>query len=189
MLALPGSAYLYQGEELGLHQVADIPDQARQDPIFFRTAGAEKGRDGCRVPIPWTADGLSFGFGNNGAHLPQPAWFTAYSVQTEENELTSTLHLYRRALDLRHRLQAGEELEWVASDVQHLLHFVRPNGWQSVTNFGSELVTVPDGGSRDHELTPHRREASTGQHRVDHLMNTRDRAGSTSKMGAVVGGL
>ena len=145
MLALPGSAYLYQGEELGLHQVADIPDQARQDPIFFRTAGAEKGRDGCRVPIPWTADGLSFGFGNNGAHLPQPAWFTTYSVQTEEDELTSTLHLYRRALDLRHRLQAGEELEWVASDVQHLLHFVRPNGWQSVTNFGSELVTLPDG--------------------------------------------
>ena len=144
MLALPGSAYLFQGEELGLHEVADIPDPARQDPIFFRTAGVEKGRDGCRVPIPWTADGLSFGFGNNGAHLPQPAWFTAYSVQAEESKPTSTLHLYRRALDIRHQLQTSEELEWVEND-EHLLHFVRPNGWQSVTNFGSELVTLPEG--------------------------------------------
>ncbi len=75
MLALPGSAYLYQGEELGLHEVADLPADLLQDPAFSRSGGAEKGRDGCRVPLPWTAGGPSFGFGAGAAHLPQPAWF------------------------------------------------------------------------------------------------------------------
>ena len=74
MLALPGSAYLYQGEELGLHEVPDIPGDQVQDPVFSRSRGAEKGRDGCRVPLPWTAVGPSFGFGPGAAHLPQPAW-------------------------------------------------------------------------------------------------------------------
>ncbi|MGO8609866.1 alpha-glucosidase, partial [Rhizobium johnstonii] len=75
LLGLPGSAYMYQGEELGLHEVAQIPDDERQDPTFFRTHGADYGRDGCRVPIPWSADGPSFGFGAGGVHLPQPDWF------------------------------------------------------------------------------------------------------------------
>ncbi len=74
-LALPGSAYLYQGEELGLHEVGDIPDADRQDPAFFRNPGIDVGRDGCRVPIPWTRQGSSFGFGEGGSHLPQPEWF------------------------------------------------------------------------------------------------------------------
>jgi alpha-glucosidase len=73
MLALPGSAYLYQGEELGLHEVPDIPGDEVQDPVFSRSRGAEKGRDGCRVPLPWTAVGPSFGFGAGAAHLPEPA--------------------------------------------------------------------------------------------------------------------
>ncbi len=145
MLALPGSAYLYQGEELGLQEVADIPDHARQCPIFFRTAGVEKGRDGCRVPIPWTAEGPSFGFGATEAHLPQPAWFAAYSVEREEGEADSTLQFYRRALQLRHRLQTGAELEWVEGGDPQLLHFIRPNGWQSVTNFGPRPVILPEG--------------------------------------------
>ncbi|WP_035776878.1 glycoside hydrolase family 13 protein, partial [Arthrobacter sp. H5] len=72
--ALPGSAYLYQGEELGLLEVAEIPDADRQDPTFFRNAGVEIGRDGCRVPLPWTRSGSSFGFGDGGSHLPQPQW-------------------------------------------------------------------------------------------------------------------
>jgi len=75
MLALPGSAYLYQGEELGLFEVADLPSELLQDPIWRRTEHARKGRDGCRVPLPWTTTGTSLGFGINGAHLPQPAWF------------------------------------------------------------------------------------------------------------------
>ena len=81
VLALPGSVYLYQGEELGLHEVADLPREQIQDPAFRRSGGADKGRDGCRVPLPWTADGGSFGFGPDGAHLPQPAWFGPVSVR------------------------------------------------------------------------------------------------------------
>lgn len=144
MLALPGSAYLYQGEELGLPEVADIPDADRQDPSFFRNFGVEKGRDGCRVPLPWTVDGESFGFGDAGTHLPQPQWFGSYSVQVQDGDPASTLSLYRRALELRRRLQTSEELTWVPS-VPGVLHFVRPGGWQSVTNFGTEPVSLPDG--------------------------------------------
>ncbi|RBM20179.1 alpha-amylase family glycosyl hydrolase, partial [Streptomyces sp. PT12] len=82
MLALPGSAYLYQGEELGLPEVTDLPDDARQDPAFFRRGadGDEGLRDGCRVPIPWTPHGPSYGFGDGGSWLPQPPAWAALSV-------------------------------------------------------------------------------------------------------------
>jgi alpha-glucosidase len=144
LLALPGSAYLYQGEELGLHEVADIPAQARQDPSYFRSAGVEVGRDGCRVPLPWTRTGSSFGFGDNGAHLPQPAWFGAASVEAQTDSATSTLSLYRDALALRRRLQAAETLEWVEAGAA-VLHFSRPGGWHSITNFGTDPVALPAG--------------------------------------------
>ncbi|MCZ2402142.1 alpha-amylase [Paenarthrobacter sp. Z7-10] len=144
MLALPGSAYLYQGEELGLPEVADIPDAARQDPTFFRNQGVDKGRDGCRVPLPWTAEGESFGFGDAGAHLPQPREFGAYSVESQEGDPSSTLELYRAALKLRRQLQTSEELTWISS-ADSVLHFTRPAGWQSVTNFGTEPIPLPAG--------------------------------------------
>jgi alpha-glucosidase len=144
MLALPGSAYLYQGEELGLHEVGDIPAAKRQDPAFFRSAGLEIGRDGCRVPVPWTRDGSSFGFGPNGAHLPQPGWFGSVSVEAQDGVPGSTLTLYREALRLRRRLQSAETLEWVGAGGS-VLHFVRPGGWHSITNFGEEPVDLPSG--------------------------------------------
>ncbi len=115
MLALPGSAYLYQGEELGLGEVAAIPAEARQDPTFFRSPGVDVGRDGCRVPIPWTEGGDSFGFGTADAHLPQPEWFGSLSVEAQSEDPSSTLNLYREALALRHRLQSDESLTWVDS--------------------------------------------------------------------------
>ena len=145
MLALPGSAYLYQGEELGLHEVADIPAERIADPAFLRSAGAEKGRDGCRVPLPWTADGPSFGFGTEPAHLPQPAWFGPLSVQAQEHDPASTLALYRQALSWRRKLQAADHLEWMPGTNGQVLHFGRPGGWRSVTNFGSRPVPVPRG--------------------------------------------
>lgn len=144
MLALPGSAYLYQGEELGLHEVADIPASDRQDPAFFRSGGLEVGRDGCRVPIPWTRSGSSFGFGSNGAHLPQPAWFSGVSVEAQEGDPASTLSLYRAALDLRRRLQSAETLTWVEGR-ESILHFIRPGGWHSITNLGTEPIELPPG--------------------------------------------
>ncbi len=138
VLGLPGSAYLYQGEELGLHEVVELDDDDRQDPTYFRSPGLDLGRDGCRVPLPWTMAGTSFGFGADGAHLPQPAWFAAHSVQAQDGDPHSTLTLYRRALALRHELQSAEALTWVETGRPDVLWFTRPNGWSVVTNFGTE---------------------------------------------------
>ncbi|WP_115790280.1 glycoside hydrolase family 13 protein [Arthrobacter silvisoli] len=146
MFALPGSAYLYQGEELGLQEVGnEIPDSERQDPSFFRNKGVEIGRDGCRVPLPWTAEGPSFGFGEAGSHLPQPEWFAAFAADVQDGVEGSTLELYRKALALRSDLQSEERLEWIPNANPEVLHFRRPNGWQSVTNFGTEAVELPEG--------------------------------------------
>jgi alpha-glucosidase len=145
MLALPGSAYLYQGEELGLHEVADLAPDVLQDPAFLRSGGAEKGRDGCRVPLPWTTGGPSFGFSTGAAHLPQPAWFGPLSVEAQEHDSASTLALYRQALSWRRQLQAAESLEWIPGTNEQVLHFRRPGGWRSVTNFGPGAVPLPNG--------------------------------------------
>jgi alpha-glucosidase len=145
MLALPGSAYLYQGEELGLHEVGDLAQEVLQDPTAQRSGGTEKGRDGCRVPLPWQADGSSFGFGEGDAHLPQPAWFAPLSVEAQEADPASTLRLYRKALELRGSLQSDELLTWHETGEAAVLHFERPGGWRSVTNFGPEPVALPVG--------------------------------------------
>ncbi|WP_019200337.1 glycoside hydrolase family 13 protein [Tsukamurella sp. 1534] len=145
MLALPGSTYLYQGEELGLHEVGDIPAADRQDPTFFRTEGKEIGRDGCRVPIPWATSGPSFGFGTGSAHLPQPSWFGGYSVDAEDDDPTSTLNLYRAALRVRADVETDESLTWLEHESPEVLAFERPNGWRSITNFGTDPVELPAG--------------------------------------------
>ncbi len=145
MLALPGSAYLYQGEELGLQEVTEILDAERQDPAFFRDRGVQIGRDGCRVPLPWKVEGTSFGFGDAGSHLPQPDWFSKYAVEAQDGTEGSTLELYRTALKLRRELQTAEELEWVETGNPDVLHFRRPDGWQVVANFGGTAVELPEG--------------------------------------------
>ncbi len=150
MLALPGSAYLYQGEELGLFEVGDLPPQSRQDPAYLRSVDEPEwsfdglGRDGCRVPLPWTRTGSSFGFGDDGAWLPQPAWFADFSVAAEDGDPGSTLSLYREALRLRRELQTGEALAWDEAPAS-VLSFTRPGGWRTVTNFGDEPVPLPGG--------------------------------------------
>jgi alpha-glucosidase len=144
MLALPGSAYLYQGEELGLPEVADLPTQALQDPVWERTGHALKGRDGCRVPLPWTRTGSSYGFGNNGSWLPQPPAFAGLSVQAQDGVPGSTLEMYRDAIRLRRRLQTDDhDIEWLELDDPHLLHFRRSNGWECLINFGTRPRPVP----------------------------------------------
>ncbi|WP_296665145.1 glycoside hydrolase family 13 protein [Demequina sp.] len=144
MLALPGSAYLFQGEELGLPEVPDLPPEVLRDPIWLRDAGARKGRDGCRVPLPWAADGPSFGFGANGAHLPMPAWFGDYAVDKQDGAGGSTLELYRAALRTRRALQSTESLEWHEGP-DDVVWFSRDNGWHSFTNFGLEPAALPAG--------------------------------------------
>jgi alpha-glucosidase len=145
LMAVPGAIYLYNGEELGLPEVADLPANVLQDPIWERNLHTDKGRDGCRVPLPWTNAGTSFGFGQNGAHLPQPAWFGAYSVENQERDPKSVLSIYRRALELRKELQCAEELEWVKTKSEKVIHFRRPNGWVCITNFTDKGYKLPKG--------------------------------------------
>jgi len=97
LLALPGTVFLYQGQELGLEDV-DLPAELRQDPIFHRTNGERLGRDGCRVPVPWTPDPPAFGFTSGTPWLPPPAEFGARSVAAQEGDSDSTLELFRAAL-------------------------------------------------------------------------------------------
>ncbi|WP_055426817.1 glycoside hydrolase family 13 protein [Bifidobacterium aesculapii] len=169
-MALPGSAYVYQGEELGLFEVADIPWDRVEDPSGHRTsqAASTKGRDGCRVPLPWTADPAdSFGFTpaakadgtpSEEAHLPQPAWFTDFAADAEAADPDSMLTLYRRTLALRHKLQTDDlSLEWLPEDRSSgkpdgangftggTIAYKRANGWASITNFGADPVDLPAG--------------------------------------------
>ncbi|WP_231851929.1 glycoside hydrolase family 13 protein [Scardovia inopinata] len=163
--ALPGSMYIYQGEELGLFEVADIPWDQLEDPTAFNTAGSDiqKGRDGCRVPLPWeSVDTVSYGFSPNGStsrpHLPQPRWFKDFSVDVEEPNPESMLQLYRKAMSIRHNLQTADtSLRWLDCDRSSgqpdgangltggVLAFARANGWASVTNFSSEAAELPAG--------------------------------------------
>ena len=162
LLALPGCTYLYQcvssfsgcisadtvyrGEELGLPEVVDLPDAARQDPTYWRNQETEAGRDGCRVPIPWTKSGVNFGFGSGAsAHLPMSKWMGKYAVELEDKEADSTLNLYRKALGLRRELQGPEQLEWVEGSHKETVHFSRPGGWEVLMNLGEEAVKAPKG--------------------------------------------
>ena len=113
MLALPGSSYLYQGEELGLHEVSDLPAHALQDPIWLRTLQTKKGRDGCRVPLPWTDDGDSFGFGSGPSWLPQPAGVLAHRGRGADRPARVDARALPEALRVRRQLQTAEELTWV----------------------------------------------------------------------------
>ncbi|RLV48326.1 glycoside hydrolase family 13 protein [Nocardioides mangrovicus] len=147
MLALPGSAYLYQGEELGLEQV-DVPEAARQDPDFLNGRGP--GRDGCRVPIPWSGEAPPYGFGPGAGQpwLPQPADWAERSVEAEQADPASTLAFYTGALALRRRRIAegwaeDREIEWLDLGADVLAF--RRGEVTVLMNFGTAAVPVPDG--------------------------------------------
>jgi alpha-glucosidase len=145
MLALPGSAYIYQGEELGLPEHTMLPDEVRQDPTWHRTGGAEAGRDGCRVPIPWEADAPSYGFGpTDRSWLPQPPIWAEYALDRQRGVTGSTYEMYRAALRLRgeHALGDGTVAWEVSAD--DVLAFTNGEVYV-VTNFGPEPVPLPDG--------------------------------------------
>ncbi|SCK16992.1 alpha-glucosidase [Streptomyces sp. WMMB 714] len=144
MLALPGSAYVYQGEELGLPEVADLPDEVRQDPSFFRDSGQDGLRDGCRVPLPWERRGSSYGFGSGGSWLPQPEEWGELSVAAQSGEKGSTLEMYRAALRIRREqpgLGAGESVEWLPAP-DGVLAF-RRGSFVCTANTGGTPVELP----------------------------------------------
>nr|WP_240897149.1 glycoside hydrolase family 13 protein [Kineococcus vitellinus] len=148
MLGLPGGAYLYQGEELGLPEVTTLPAQVRQDPSFARTGGADRGRDGCRVPIPWSGEEPSYGFGPGSASwLPQPPSWRELSVAAQSGAEGSTLELYRRLLAVRreHGLGLGA-LRWVdlPGAGPDVLAF-RNGDVLVVANLGAQPVAAPAG--------------------------------------------
>jgi alpha-glucosidase len=144
MLALPGSAYVYQGEELGLEQVDVAPD-FRQDPSWFRTG--VPGRDGCRVPIPWRGDAPPFGFGPGAGQpwIPQPAAWAALTVEAQEDDPDSTLSFYRAALATRRTFAttAGDDVELLQLG-EDVLAF-RRGPVTVVLNCGTTPVPLPDG--------------------------------------------
>ena len=158
-LSLPGGAYVYQGEELGLAQVTDIPDALRQDPAFLRqdpdTQRTDTGdglRDGCRVPIPWSGDTPPFGFGPAGTTpwLPQPAEWAELTVERQDGDPSSMLSLYRAALALRRdRPELGDgTMAWIDTDgpggSSTVLAFRRDPGFVCVVNAGDEPAPLPD---------------------------------------------
>ncbi len=148
--ALPGSAYIYQGEELGLGEVEDIPDEQRQDPLFARTGGANPGRDGCRVPLPWSGDAPPFGFSPPGAiappWLPQPASWRLLTAEVEKGEENSMLELYRAALRIRRSEPAlGDgDMRWLPAPAS-VLAFQREPGFACMVNMSTVDVALPEG--------------------------------------------
>jgi alpha-glucosidase len=142
MLALPGSAYLYQGDELGLPEVFDLPDDVREDPVWFRSGGTDKGRDGCRVPLPWSGTQPPFGFSDGpSSWLPIPADWTSMTVEAESADWTSTLSLYRTALAQRRAAFTGD-MRWLDTPAG-VLGFERADGSRCFVNFSDEAFPLP----------------------------------------------
>ncbi|MFF0090347.1 glycoside hydrolase family 13 protein [Streptomyces canus] len=148
MLALPGGAYIYQGEELGLYEVEDLPESALQDPTWERSGHTVRGRDGCRVPLPWTGDTPPFGFGtflSAAPWLPQPDDWKSYTAEANQADRTSMLQLYRSALRLRRSTPGlrGEEFRWLDSPPGTLL-FERGTGLLCAVNLSDGPTPLPD---------------------------------------------
>ncbi|MEU0081803.1 glycoside hydrolase family 13 protein [Micromonospora tulbaghiae] len=147
-LALPGAAYVYQGEELGLWEVEDIPYELRQDPMWERSGRVDPGRDGCRVPLPWQGDTPPFGFSPDGASaapwLPQPADWKDRTVRAQTGDPHSMLELYRAALKLRRAEPALGDgtLTWLPAP-HGVLAFAREPGFTCLVNLGGAAVPLP----------------------------------------------
>jgi alpha-glucosidase len=150
MLSLPGGAYVYQGEELGLAEVEDLPEELLQDPGWKQSGHTLRGRDGCRVPIPWSDQEPPFGFTLNGARaapwLPQPLSWRTLTVQAQTGDERSMLELYRRALSIRHEHPALGDgaMRWIGAP-EGALAFARDPGFVCVVNMSAGSVPRPRG--------------------------------------------
>ncbi|MCO6003470.1 glycoside hydrolase family 13 protein [Actinoallomurus purpureus] len=145
-MALPGCVYVYQGEELGLPEVEDLPEDRLEDPIWFRSGRRDRGRDGCRVPLPWSGDAPPFGFGGGEPWLPQPPSWRDLTVEAQTADPSSTLTLYRRALRLRRERLGDGVLAW-RSMGEDVLAFDRDSGVTCAVNLGARPVRLPEGRS------------------------------------------
>jgi alpha-glucosidase len=145
MLALPGTVFVYNGEELGLPNV-ELPDEVLQDPTWERSGHQERGRDGCRVPMPWSGETPSFGFSDTAdTWLPMPPDWSALTVEKQDGVSGSTLSLFRNAIELRHgRGDLGEGIEWQDS-ADGVLAFRGVDGVVCVLNAGTGPAPLPEG--------------------------------------------
>jgi alpha-glucosidase len=147
MLALPGSVFIYNGEELGLPDV-ELPDEVLQDPTWERSGRTERGRDKCRVPIPWSGDTPPFGFSTSAdTWLPMPANWAALTVEKQRADADSTLSFFRRALELRRERNEfnGDELEWLTAPRGALSFRRRGGGLACALNAGDRPMALPPG--------------------------------------------
>lgn len=143
--ALPGGLYVYQGEELGLPDGV-IPDEARQDPVFFRTNGADKGRDGARVPLPWKSAEPNLGFSAGKPWLPLPSEYGVHAVDVEDPNPHSMLNFYRKSLGLRKShpdLGARSEITWLYSH-EGVISFKRGQSLTVVANTTDQTLSFPE---------------------------------------------
>jgi alpha-glucosidase len=141
--------YIYQGEELGLPEVENIPSERRQDPMWLRSGGVDPGRDGCRVPIPWSGASQPYGFSSDGADRPwldQPDDWEPLTVEAQSGDPGSILNLYRAGLRLRREApwDADGTVRWISSD-DEVLAFARGARFACVVNFGPTPVELPVG--------------------------------------------
>jgi alpha-glucosidase len=151
MLSLPGAAYIYNGQELELPNVDDLPNEVLQDPVYFRTNGEQKGRDGCRVPMPWSGTQSPFGFGPDQSQpwLPMPNYWADYSVESQLSNGASALNFYRRLLALRRQMPVLRQGSVTIEDSgnPNVVKILRENVGAKVliiTNFGDESYFVHD---------------------------------------------
>ena len=145
-LALPGAAYLYNGDELGMPDV-DLPDSALQDPIWERSGHTERGRDACRVPVPWSGTEPSYGFSSQpDTWLPMPEGWAGLTAEAQAADPASIQSLYRSALALRTSSPAfaGESLDWLPAP-DGCLAFRRPGGLVCLVNLSGAAVPLPEG--------------------------------------------
>jgi alpha-glucosidase len=153
MLALPGGAYIYQGEELGLPEVEDLPEEVLQDPTWEQSGRSDRGRDGCRVPIPWSGDEPPYGFSPDVARalpwLPQPRSWAALTVESQTGDDASLLELYRRALKIRreHAALGDGSLRWL-DEPNGVIAFARDPGFVCIVNLSGAPASAPDGAER-----------------------------------------
>ena len=157
MLGLPGSSYIYQGEELGLPEHTTLDESFREDPTFFRTKGERVGRDGCRVPIPWESDKPAYGFNTTGkSWLPQPENYRRYARSEQRGVAGSTLELYRQLLKIRKEFNMGlGNLNWVEELCDESTLAFDNSGVRVIANFGGSL-NLPAGellATTQHDLT------------------------------------
>lgn len=141
--ALPGGVYLYQGEELGLEEVENLPDHVLQDPTFRRSGGAQRGRDGCRVPLPWTAEAPAFGFSKAAPWLPQPDHWGAQSAAAQMADPCSMWTFYQLALARRRtHVPSHTPLAWLEPGPD-ILAFTRGPGFQCILNLSPTPFPLP----------------------------------------------